>query len=164
MKRLFRYALFMLLGSVGLAQSSVQPTLGQLQDLRRVLSLYEDVETAKADGYEQFLECMSGPQGAQGIHFLKGALVDEQLDVLQPELLLYEPRPDGSLRLIAAEYVVFQKAWHEAGHAPAPTLLGREFYLNTTLLDEPFYGLHAWVWQHNPLGFFANWNPLVACG
>jgi hypothetical protein len=29
---------------------------------------------------------------------------------------------------------------------------------------EPFYALHVWVWHHNPLGLFANWNPLVECG
>ena len=151
----------LLLGS-SFAQN-VEPTLEQLQDIRLALSFYEDVESAKASGYEQFMDCMSNTQGAQGIHFLNGALVDTEFEVLRPELLMYEPRADGSLRLIAAEYVVFQKAWHEAGNKAAPTLLGREFYLNTTLLDEPFYGLHAWVWQYNPLGFFANWNPLVSC-
>ncbi len=44
-----------------------------------------------------------------------------------------------------------------------PSLLGREFTLNTTLLDAPFYALHVWVWQHDRLGLFANWNPLVTC-
>ena len=162
MKQQLAYVLTsILMMSFGLAQ--VEPTLEQLQDLRRVLSLYEDVETAKTSGYKQFMDCMAGSQGSQGTHFLNGALVDAELELLQPELLMYETRADGSLRLIAAEYVVFQQAWHEAGNEAAPTLLGREFYLNTTLLEEPFYGLHAWVWQYNPLGFFANWNPLVSC-
>jgi hypothetical protein len=107
---------------------------------------------------------MSGPQGAQGIHFTNGERIgDPGLDAMRPEVLMYEPRPDGSLRLIGAEYLVFQQAWHDAGHVAAPVLLGREFSLNTTLLDEPFYALHVWVWQHNPLGIFANWNPLVGC-
>ncbi len=76
---------------------------------------------------------------------------------------MYEPRDEGSLRLLGVEYLVFQQAWHDAGNAASPNLLGREFYLNTTLLDEPFYALHVWVWQFNPLGLFANWNPLVSC-
>ena len=143
----------MLMMAGGLAQT-VEPTLEQLQDLHQVLSFYEDVETAKADGYEQFMGCMANSQGSQGTHFLKGEFVDTELDLFKPELLMYETRADGSLRLIAAEYVVFQQVWHEAGNEAAPTLMGREFYLNTTLLNEPFYGLHAWIWQYNPLGFF----------
>jgi len=23
--------------------------------------------------------------------------------------------------------------------------------------------LHVWAWQYNPLGLFANWNPLIQC-
>jgi hypothetical protein len=153
-----------LVASTATAQTTVEPTLEQLQQLRTLLAAYEDVDAAQSDGFEQFGDCMSGSQGAQGIHFTHGERIgDPDLDVLHPEVLMYEPRPDGSLRLIGAEYLVFQAAWHEAGNAAAPVLLGREFSLNTTLLDEPFYALHVWVWQHNPLGLFANWNPLVVC-
>ena len=83
---------------------------------------------------------MSGPQGAQGIHFTNGdRFGDPALDVLNPEVLMYEPRAYGSLRLVGAEYLVFQQAWHGLGHVAPPGLLGREFTPNTTLLDEPFY-------------------------
>ena len=154
----------LLLGGAATAQAEVQPTVQQLLDLRNLLSDYENVDAAAAEGFSQFGECMSGPQGAQGIHFTHGPRIDDPtLTLLEPEMLMYEPRPDGTLRLIGLEYLVFQQAWHDAGNAASPTLLGREFYLNTTLLDEPFYALHVWVWQHNPLGLFANWNPLVTC-
>ena len=144
--------------------SEVEPTLDQLNALRAVLAPFEHVDTALVAGFERFGDCMSGPQGAQGIHFTHGERIgDTSLDVLRPEVLMYEPRPDGSLRLIGAEYLVFQQAWHDAGNGAPPSLLGREFTLNTTLLDEPFYALHVWVWQHNPLGLFANWNPLASC-
>jgi hypothetical protein len=148
----------------GFAHAQVQPTIDQLQQLRDTLAQYEDVDAAIADGFEQFGGCMTGPQGGQGIHFTNGDRIgDVNLDELRPEVLMYEPRPDGSLRLIGAEFLVFQEAWHEAGNAASPALLGREFSLNTTLLDEPFYALHVWVWSYNPLGIFANWNPLVTC-
>lgn len=144
--------------------AAVEPTLDQLDALRTVLAAYEDVDAALEAGFERFGDCMSGPQGAQGIHFTHGERIgDPSLDVARPEVLMYEPRADGSLRLIGTEYLVFQQAWHDAGHDAPPVLLGREFTLNTTLLDEPFYALHVWVWQHNPLGLFANWNPLVRC-
>jgi hypothetical protein len=174
-----RLCLTVLLGlafvNLGLAQTEmpraemqsttqVQPTLAQLSEIRQALAPYEDVNAAVAVGYEPFMECMSGPQGAQGMHYTKSALIDDPtLDALQPEALTYEQRSDGSLRLIGVEYLVFQEAWHAAGNKPAPVLLGREFYLNTTLLEQPFYGLHLWLWQYNPLDVFANWNPLVSC-
>jgi len=146
------------------AHAQVEPTLDQLRALREVLAPYEALDAALADGFERFGDCMSGPQGAQGIHFTNGERIgDPGLEALRPEALMYEPRPDGSLRLVGAEYLVFQQAWHDAGNVAAPVLLGREFSLNTTLLDEPFYALHVWVWQHNPLGIFANWNPLLGC-
>lgn len=146
------------------AHAQVEPTLDQLQALRAELAAFEDVDAALAAGFGRFGDCMSGPQGAQGVHFTHGGRIgDPALDALNPEVLMYEPRADGSLRLVGAEYLVFQQAWHDLGHRAPPVLLGREFTLNTTLLDEPFYALHVWVWQHNPLGLFANWNPLVTC-
>lgn len=149
---------------MALAQATVQPTLAQLQAFRTLLAGFEDVDAARAAGFERFGDCMSGPQGAQGIHFTQGQRLGRAtLDANEPQALMYEPRADGSLRLVGAEFIVFQAAWHEAGNAAAPALLGREFSLNTTLLDEPFYALHVWTWQHNPLGLFANWNPLVTC-
>jgi len=146
------------------ALAEVQPTLDQLRQLRAMLAAYEDVDAALAAGFERFGDCMEGPQGGQGIHFTHGGRIgDPGLDPWLPEVLMYEQRSDGSLRLIGAEYLVFQADWHATGERAAPALLGREFSLNTTLLDAPFYALHVWVWQHNPLGIFANWNPLVAC-
>ena len=144
--------------------SEVEPTLDQLNALRTVLATFEHVDTALVAGFERFGDCMSGPQGAQGIHYTHAERIgDPTLDVLRPEVLMYEPRPDGSLRLIGAEYLVFQQPWHEAGNGAPPNLLGREFTLNTTLPEEPFYALHVSIWQHNPLGLFANWNPLASC-
>ena len=47
-----------------------------------------------------------------------------------------------------------------------PQLFGRTF----ALIGEPnryglpaFYELHVWLWQPNPSGMFADWNPNVTC-
>jgi hypothetical protein len=152
------------LGVWVMAQYAPQPTLDQLTQVRGALARFENVDAAIKAGYGKFMDCMSSPQGAQGMHYTNGALLDDPtLDPLRPEALMYEPRADGTLRLVGLEYIVFQKAWHDAGHKAAPALLGREFSLNTTLLPQPFYALHLWVWQYNPLDLFANWNPLVIC-
>lgn len=153
-----------LLANVALAQPSVEPTTEQLRELRRTLTRYETVDVAVADGYERFGSCMSSAQGSQGVHFMHpDRIADPAVNILEPELLMYEPREDGTLRFIGVELLVFQEDWHAAGNEPVPVQLGREFGINMTLLDRPFYALHAWVWQYNPLGFFANWNPLVDC-
>ncbi len=152
------------IGAWAVAQYTPQPTLDQLSQVRGSLSQFENVDAALKAGYAKFMDCMSSPQGAQGMHYTNAALLeDPKLDPLRPEALMYEPRADGSLRLVGLEYLVFQKAWHDAGNKAAPSLLGREFSLNTTLLPQPFYALHLWVWQYNPLDLFANWNPLVIC-
>ena len=144
-------------GLGGTIAQSVQPTIEQLAELRARLAAFEDVAAAEATGYEPFGTCMSGPQVAQGLHYRAvDAIGDPGLDPLEPGLLMYEARQDGSLRLIGAAYIVFQDAWHGAGNEAAPSLLGREFSLNTTLLDEPFYAVHVWAWHYNPLGLFAN--------
>lgn len=146
------------------AQYAPEPTPAQLSQLRQMMTRFETVESAKAAGYVQSSDCMSSAQGAQGIHFASQALIDDPaVDPLKPELVQYEPRADGSLRIIGVEYIVFQKAWHDAGNKAVPALLGQEFVLNTTLQPQPFYALHVWAWQHNPKGLFANWNPLVTC-
>lgn len=143
---------------------SVQPSIEQLSTLRQMLAGYENVDAAIADGFEQFGTCMTSDQGSQGIHFTNAARIgDPAIDALVPEVLMYEPREDGTLRLVGAELLVFTDDWHATGVAAVPAALGREFGINTTLLDRPFYMLHVWVLQHNPIGFFANWNPLVTC-
>ena len=76
---------------------------------------------------------------------------------------MYEPRNDGSLKLVALEYVVFQADWK--GSSP-PELFGKTFDLirSPNRFGLPaFYALHAWLWKPNPSGLLATWNPHVTC-
>jgi hypothetical protein len=131
--------------------------------LHGAVAAFAVVDEAIAAGYEPASACMTGDLGAQGIHFGKDDLFEPSVVLETPQLLMYEPQADGSLRFLGVEYLVFQQAWHDAGHVERPTLFGKTFDLNETLLDEPFYLLHVWLGQFNPSGLFANWNPLVAC-
>jgi len=124
---------------------------------------YDDIDVAAADGYAPASGCMTSDLGAQGIHLASDEPFVSAVDAHAPQLLMYEPQADGSLRFIGIEYLVFQEAWHAAGHEERPVLFGQTFGLNETLLDEPFYLLHVWIAQYNPLGLFADWNPLVDC-
>ncbi|HWN21316.1 MAG TPA: hypothetical protein VNP93_05050, partial [Gaiellaceae bacterium] len=78
--------------------------------------------------------------------------------------LVYEPRNDGTLKLVALEYLVLAEDWEGA---TKPALFGKEF--DTTEAGNryglpKFYALHAWIWKPNPSGILHAWNPRVDCG
>ena len=95
--------------------------------------------------------------GAMGYHYGDPARIDGTVELLHPELLMYEPGPGGHMRLVGMEYIVPIDAW--TGESP-PSLLGQEFHPHATL---PIYKLHVWLWRDNPGGTFADWNPAVSC-
>jgi hypothetical protein len=135
--------------------------------VRDVTRRYRDPAVAVADGYVEQFGCVSGShEGAMGVHLVNFPLVaDGVLDPTKPELLVYEPQPNGELKLVAADYLIFSADWHKNNPAP-PELLGQLFHLfeapNRFGLDM-FYTLHVWAWRENPQGTFANWNPNVSC-
>ena len=146
-----------LAASGAVAASAAPPTTGAaLAQVRAATAHYHSVEAAVADGYVSDGHCV--PQ--MGYHFQRGlAMSQGELDPTRPEILVYAPRGDGSLRLVAVEY---------AAHAgvDSPTLLGQAFHppAPAGTPGPPFQTLHAWVWQGNPDGTFAAFNPNVDCG
>jgi len=125
------------------------------------------------EGYELKFGCVSGGDfGAMGMHFVNFKLVDGEVDVTQPEIILFEPTPNGGIRITGADFLVPVAAWDAAHaippaeHAAPPELMGQLFHLfdspNRFGLD-PFYTLHVWAWKDNPNGTFGNWNPDVSC-
>ena len=136
-------------------------------EVREATRRFQDSAVALAEGYVPQFGCVSGShEGAMGVHFVNFPMVaDAALDVARPELLVYEPLPDGRLRLVAADYLVLTSSWHASNQAP-PELMGQLFHLfespNRFGLPE-FYTLHVWAWKENPQGTFANWNPNVSC-
>jgi hypothetical protein len=132
-----------------------------LATLRRVTAPFHDFATAtNAKWSAKITSCMTDPDGAggMGFHYGNTDLIDGTASVDKPELLLYEPEKNGRLRLVAVEYII-PYTFHGREEAP-PVLFGREFKRNDTF---QLWGLHAWVWKHNPSGMFADWNPTVNC-
>ncbi len=86
-----------------------------------------------------------------------GAYFKGSIDIAKPEAVMYEPMPDGTMKLVAVEYIGFK--------GPA-ALEGQLFNFNSAPnrygLD-PFYELHVWAWKANPTGHFADNNPDVTC-
>jgi hypothetical protein len=130
----------------------------------------EQFKNGPSADYKLTFGCVSGGDfGAMGMHFLNDKLMgDGDVNVMQPEILLYEPLPNGKLRLTGVDYLVDKAEWDanpkHMGHPPE--LLGQLFHLfdspNRFKLN-PFYSLHVWAWKDNPNGTFANWNPNVSC-
>lgn len=133
-----------------------------LATLRRATARYHRIDAAIADGFERIpaLGCVDPPgPGAVGIPLLNFDRLDATIDLAKPEVLFYEPRKNGKLRLVGAEPVVPIELWDASANEP-PSLFGNEFHRNE---DDGLYGLHMWVWQHNPDGMFAFTNPNVSC-
>src|SRR5256885_10801918 len=98
---------------------------------------FHQVDAANAAGYGILvrdlagLTCIDSPGvGVMGIHYANGlALGDAVLDPAKPEALVYQPLPNGKLRLVAAEYIVFQGAWLMAGNTSGPRLFDQPLKL-----------------------------------
>ena len=135
--------------------------------VRESTERFHDVSVAEAEGYALMFGCVSGPDsGAMGLHYVKLPLViDDVLDAARPEILIYEPTPNG-LRLIGADYLVFAETWHKKHPAATPELMGQLLHLfeSPNRFGLPaFYTLHVWAWKDNPNGSFVNWHPKVSC-
>ena len=135
--------------------------------VRESTERFKDVAVAEAEGYHLLFGCVSGPDvGAMGLHYVNLALVgDGELDAARPKIVIYEPLPDGRLKLTGADYLVLADAWH-ARHANPPELMGQLFHLfeSPNRFGLPtFYTLHVWAWKDSPTGTFVNWNRDVRC-
>jgi hypothetical protein len=152
-----------LAGSGALRESQLKR---ELAAVRAATARYHSVEAAEADGYMAVSPCEELPgQGVMGFHYLNpGYAQDLASTPEQPEILLYVPDQHGKLKLAGVEY--FQAAAGRTAEQ-APEILGVKF-------DGPMPGhspdmpehfdLHLWLWEQNPSGLFAAWNPALTCG
>jgi hypothetical protein len=127
-------------------------------DVRAANERFADVNAAVAEGYGP-IPCVSGVEGgAMGIHYVNGDyLKDDAIDIAKPEAVMYEPKADGSMELIAVEYITFKGPANLGGHLFAFNGAPNRYGL------DPFYELHVWAWRENPSGTFADMNPDVSC-
>jgi hypothetical protein len=158
---------------VAVAGTAFAGSQSSLAAVRQATAAFLNVAAAKDAGYtlelpdvygDTCIANLSDPSaGAMGVHLVNTGLLDAELDVAEPEVLVYERRNNGSLKLVAVEYVAF-----EADVPGQPSLFGVPFDSNDgTRYDRPpFWALHAWIWKPNPTdpaGIFAPWNPRVSC-
>jgi hypothetical protein len=138
-----------------------------LKIVRESTQRFQDVSAAEAEGYVLTFGCVSGPDsGAMGLHYVNFQLVSSGiLDPTRPQIVIYEPTPNGPPRLIGADFLVLADTWNQTHSAP-PALMGQLFHLfeSPNRFGLPaFYTLHVWAWKENPNGAFVNWHPKVSC-
>jgi hypothetical protein len=176
----------------GCQNTPKEPTL---DEVRAIAEKYRDVNVAKAEGYTTDNKCttaamlgQSAALGTMGLHYVRRDLLGlppkpappgsgrvngtgTHIDFRNPAMLVYEPQADGSLKLVAVENLVFEKAWHSKSEAP-PTFHGRTYPLlkddPRTKVDEahgwePHYEQHLWVFIDNPNGPYSPFNPNISC-
>ena len=144
--------------------------LRDLARVRQATAKYHDVNAALADGFVPTPHCIESPDGVMGIHYIQPArLMDPAENILEPEILLYVETSER-LKLIGVEYFYGIGAPDTPipnSAPPAPLLFGRPFDGPMDAHEPgqpPHYDLHVWVWQANPSGMFAMFNPNVSCG
>lgn len=149
--------------AAALAALAAGPALAAnpLADLvRQTNDRFQDVNVALAEGYAP-IPCADGRAGgSMGIHYVNGEYLANDgntIDIAKPEAVMYEPQPDGSLELIAVEYITFEGPAALEGHLFNFTGSPNRYGL------DPFYELHVWAWRDNPSGAFTDLNPDVSC-
>jgi hypothetical protein len=176
MKKLFvslavAVLLLVVLASIAYAATGVTDpmVLQQLAQVRQATAKYQDVNVALADGFIRTPNCVQSPDGGMGIHFINIArLMDPAVNILEPEILLYIETENG-MKLLGVEYMFAIGAPDTQVPNPAPPspiIFGRP--LDGPMEQHepgqpPHYDLHVWVWQANPSGIFAPFNPNVSC-
>ena len=140
-----------------------------IKTVRDATARFQDPAEAPREKYFLKFGCVSGPDsGAMGLHFVNDQLLSSGvIDPHNPQIVIYEPLPDGSLHLIGADYLVFAEQWDsDPSHHGPPELMGQLFHYfeSPNRFGLPaFYTLHVWAWKDNPNGAFVNWHPDVNC-
>ncbi len=140
---------------------------GDLERVRGALARYNSIGQAERDGYVPASPCEQLPGvGGMGIHYVNPGLMAPGIDPLRPEILLYLPDADGNLKLIGVEYFQADADQDLTTDDDRPSVFGQPF-------DGPMeghapgmprhYDLHVWLFEANPAGVFAVWNPAVSC-
>ena len=135
----------------------------QLDELRALVAPFHNFDKALEYGYDIPAPgpgvCISDPvRGGMGFHYTyskKDLVNDGVVNLLEPEFLVYAPKPNGGVKFSALDYFVPYTTWP---HAEPPSLLGVPFQREDGFQA---YVLHIWLFWHNPAGMFENYNPAV---
>lgn len=126
----------------------------ELAALRAYVAPYHSYEKALEDGY---VVDITGYRTMMGHHYLKPEYLNEEFSLLQPEVLMYAPGPNGKMRFVGVEYATVIEDMNN----PPPAPDGFTGDLDVWAINTEFnvWTLHVWVGLNNPNGIFAMRNP-----
>jgi len=174
-----------ILGHVHGTPGTVSPEQAQILDRQLSAAMkatvrYRSIEAARKDGYIQVTQFIPG----LGLHMANLDISNKVFDPAHPQVLLYQPKANGSLALVGVAYSIAHTGpgdqqpvgfagnadvWHfhqnlcflptgsvtiTPDRAACRSRRGY-FQANTAWL------LHAWIWKTNPDGVFTEYNPRV---
>jgi hypothetical protein len=122
----------------------------ELQQARAATAKYQNLKNAIKDGYGDINVISEN----MGYHYMRTSIVDGKFEITKPEILVYNKDDEGNFELVAVEYAVPLTLPRPEGFT------GSADVWNDTS-GFPFWLLHAWVWEYNPLGVFNSTNPNV---
>ncbi len=171
MRRLWIGAAVSSLLVVMVVSAAVAAPPGAVQQAKQATARFNSTVQAVREGYGPFPEgvplheCIMSldDSGGMGFHWVNGSLLDDTLDPAHPEVLVYAPKGNGKLELVALEYVIFDSA---VPAGTTPTIFGQPLTPTPApnRYDIPaFWQRHIWLYDHNPAGLFADFNPDVTC-
>jgi hypothetical protein len=158
----------------GYAASSASGQPGNVPaQIRAATARFHSLDAAEAAGWSTLFHDQSGltcivdtdtpSMGGMGYHWVNAANIGST-DPTKPAAVIYESSPSGNAKLVGLEYLVPDSP---TGSVPQQFLGDQPFMYtpphNRFLGDTAFWSLHVWVWDHNPSGLYAMWNPRITC-
>ena len=128
--------------------------------VRAATAAFRVLDSAVAAGYPREVpNCLRHPEhGTMGFHHLNPKLTDAKVELERPEILLFGRNAKGEYMLTGVEYIVPYR-FHARDSEP-PTVMRQQLKRSDPL---QLWYLHVWVWEDNPSGLFADYNPTVSC-
>ena len=168
------------LEELNMTQEELGVLLSQLDTVRSATEKYQDVNAALDDGYVMTADEVPN----MGAHFVQPQyLTDDVFDPSKPEFLLYTWHGRDDWELVGTGFILLNRYVgedHPAGfagpldnwHVHYSLCLGGRSSTRSTTAEEcrdqggnwlPSFGwmIHTYVWEENPLGVFAMWNPNI---
>lgn len=148
---------------------SAQLTSSERHIVKQATHRFRKPQDAVAAGYIATNECAELPGvGGMGYHYVHPTLAaDNEIDPTRPEILVYVPASNGRLTLGAVEYFRPDADQDPTTTDDRPYLFGHHPFDGPMPVHEAgmhmHYDLHVWLYQKNPSGELAAWNPRVHC-
>lgn len=135
--------------------------IDDLETAWEALTPYYSGADAEENGYTNTEKCISVEDGAYGVPFINTDHSGTDLRI--PGVLMYRLTSSWMYNAMGAEWYVSA----DSTDSP-PSMFGKEFHgpmdSHSSKSDQPdHYGLHAWLFNANPNGMFARYNPTIRC-